>query len=486
MKKLKARPSKITKRKKRLKSRPFAKKRKRFLKIVTKIQAGLTLISLIFYVALGLFLGPPVLMKDLSSKNKALAASMNIGVYIIGLPEKPIVYATTGCGNENPYIALDWADDSPSSTSFDIYRNGDILISGITESTYQDTTVLLDTLYSYYVIAYGPVGSTVSDEVSITTIEDCTLIPTCQITNLAGINLINFQGTPEITDRTPQISGITNLVNAQIEIALYTGPIILGNTTANSNGYFSFTVPDNLNYGTHTIFATARDPIDPNRFKQTSLQFIVKEEAVAEEEKTDAEKLRFTPAEIIPLDKSSGTLEAVPVWPFHFSLEIKNYKKIAYLGQDLVFNIRLYDPQKDTDLSAIPLKFQIFDTKGKVVWEGKETQNFLKNLILTKSIPLSYELKTGIYQLKVTTALQNTSYSLSAEDSFTLKERPIIEVGSFSATATGILNYAGWILFILVLILLFFLTLLYIEHQLALRALVQITEYDLKKGEYIS
>lgn len=480
MKRVKSRKTK--KRKSQIASRFFAKKRKRFLKLATQIQASLTLIALIFYVALGLFLGPPVLLKDLSAKNKALAETLKLGVSIIGLPEKPIISAITGCGNDNPYIELNWGDDFLSTTSYDIYRNGDMLISGIISSTYQDTAVLSDTLYTYYIIAQGPVGSTTSDEISATT-EICSSAVTCQITNLAGINLINFQGKPETTDRTPQISGITNIANAQIEIALYTGPIILGSTTANINGFFSFTVPQNLNYKTHTIFVTARDPLDLNRFKQTSLQFKVEEAA---EEKTTAEKIIHSPGSIIAPDKPANSLDAIPVWPFRFSLEITNNQKIAYLGQDLLFNIRLYDPQKETNLSAIPLKFQIFDAREKIIWESQETQNFLNNLILAKKIPLAYDLKTGKYQLKVTTALKNTDYSLSAEDSFMLKERPIIEVGSFSATATGILNYAGWILFLLILVLLFFLTLLYIEHQLARRALRQITEYELKRDAYIS
>jgi hypothetical protein len=339
--------------------------------------------------------------------------------------------------------------------------------------------VLSETTYIYYVIARGPVGDTLSDEVSATT-GTCNFAPTCQITNLAGINLINFQGTPETTDRTPQISGITNLADAQIEIALYTGPIILGTTTANSNGYFSFTVPQDLNYKTHTIFVTARDPLDPNRFKQASLQFKVKEE------RNTAKKINFAPAAITSPDEPVGSLAKKPAWPFHFILEITNNKKMAYLGQELLFNIRLYDSQKETDLSAIPLKFQIFDAREKIVWESSEIQNFSKNLNAAKKIPLAYDLKTGKYQLKVTTNLENSDYSLSAEDSFMLKERPLIEVGSFSATATGILNYAGWIFFILVLLLLFFLTLLYIEHQLARRALRQITEYELKRDAYIS
>jgi len=90
-------------------------------------------------------------------------------------PSKPenlqAVFSCSGANNSYPQVSISW-NPSNNATSYKIYRNP--TSSGFPVSTaltsYVDTTINVKSTYSYYVIAYGPAGSsTPSDSVSVVT-----------------------------------------------------------------------------------------------------------------------------------------------------------------------------------------------------------------------------------------------------------------------------------------------------------------------------
>lgn len=126
------------------------------------------------YFSFGLLWGPSWLLGDLSRKFEAIAETVTVGAIVLPPPSPPTVSATASCDDTTPVIDLDWEDDD-GATSFNLSRDGMLLLSGFAESEAEDRTVSLGGTYSYMVTAYGPMGSGVaaSDPVSIISPSEC-------------------------------------------------------------------------------------------------------------------------------------------------------------------------------------------------------------------------------------------------------------------------------------------------------------------------
>jgi hypothetical protein len=460
--------------------------KKRFWKTATKIHASLTLFCLIFYSVLGIFGGPELMLKDVGQKYQALAAT-HISLKVISFPTKPLVSIAANCSGGTAYIRLDWPNDISSDT-YDIYRDGQILVSGLIDNYFIDTSVQALTTYTYYVIAHGQMGNIQSDDAGATT-DDCYVAPpvTGQIITLDGKNLSRYDGTPEITERQPEFSGITNIPNALIEITLYSGPIITTTTTANSNGYWYWAAPVNLDYGEHTLYLTFRDPDDSGRFLQITQEFMVHKKSSSEEKK-ETEEFSVGPSSTTNFISSKPTTEnpttelppiiTEPSFPFKIYLAVKNPEKILFAGDSLEIETKFIKTGSLSNDSRV--KYEILDASQKVIesWETdvpSGSQNTLKKIILLPKL-----MPKGTYTIRASLIFDGKT--MSAEDFFIVKEFPIFNLsGGLIITYPMLLSNLGWIVFYLLLLLMIFIILALIEHYQSNQSKIHIDEQMLKQ-----
>ena len=423
------------------------------------------------------------MQSDLKEKTGRVAGVL-VSMYVAPPPGKPNLNANASCQNTFPEVTLDW-DDTSDTDYYDVYRDGSILVSNLTSSSYIDNSVNNETSYSYYVIAFGPMGETQSDTVSTTT-EDCPskIPPEINIISFQGKTLTSYHGTPETKDRTPEFSGTSTIPNAQIEIYVSGSPAIFSSTSANINGYWSWVSPQKLDYGTHLISMIAADPLDPTRTAQTSLQFKIKKEDEEEDESEEETETGQPSPPVQPLTPEKPGSPANPEEKYRLSTFIVNPGKTAYPGENILTNTTFRADKKNFSEEGL-VTYEIIDEKNSLVlqFEKKEILSSQKDFSFSMRLPEN--IATGSYKLRVSIPLEKENVFLLAEDFFQVKDRPILSVGRLEITAPQMANYLVWTWMFLLLFLLLYLILLLVEHHLSKKARFHISENDLRSGGYI-
>ncbi|PIP27553.1 MAG: hypothetical protein COX30_01290 [Candidatus Moranbacteria bacterium CG23_combo_of_CG06-09_8_20_14_all_39_10] len=444
---------------------------------------------LIFYLMLGMLIDPRFLAYDFRQKYFALASSSNITVSlrVMGEPEKPILIAEAGWENGVNFIDLSWNETEDTET-YDIYRNAFPLITGITENSYRDTNIEKNTFYDYKVLAKGPLGTTFSDEIHIFSGDyEIYKEPFCQINTIANKT---FTGTPKITERLPIFSGTTNIANALIEIKISGEKNINATTLANSNGYWSFYVPEKLDYGTYHILISAIDPENSLVFAQTNRSFeIIKEE---EEKKTVSTEKPLKETTVSPIT-STPTEKNIPEKlteepkiilekdSFQILVSIENKNKQLYADDYLIVNTKIIPSLSDFENKAILLRYTVLDEKNNSVLDFSE--NSLLTKTIQKKIYISNLVPAGKY--KIIVRANNDNRLIIGEDFFEVREYYLINIGSLHISLTQIMQSISWIIFLLFLFILFFLLMLVLEKYLSSQARRQITEYFLAQRGFL-
>ncbi len=86
-----------------------------------------------------------------------------------GLPSKPVINLSSACVASVPSVTVSWAATT-NTNYYDVYRNGAKIAGNLSDTTYTDQgSLLINTSYSYKVIAVGPGGNNESETESITT-----------------------------------------------------------------------------------------------------------------------------------------------------------------------------------------------------------------------------------------------------------------------------------------------------------------------------
>jgi hypothetical protein len=471
-----------------------SRKRKRILKKVVKYQAVLVGFFLAMYLAIGFWLGPGAIRQDI--EGKVAGASTVLSLHIAGPPAKPVVTATPGCDSSSPYVQLSW-DETNDTDDYDIDRDSAPLITGITSTSYKDTSVATETTYAYQVTANGPLGNTTSDEVSATT-GDCYVpsVPaTCTIVTMGDTDLTDYSGIPKTTDRTPTFTGTTNIPYALMRYEIFSGPIIIATSTANLNGYWSFTVPQKLDHDLHTIYVTATDPTDSTRHTTKTLNFNVEKKKDKSSSGKGNNKGTSTlvstssttaSSPVIPTSspEPSGVVPAGGAAPLSLEIEISNKEKIVYAGSELHAKLLFHTPQ-DFVLPRSKVSYKIIDSSNNIIFEKEAEYDLTHEKILHDSINPPVYLKSGHYTIRAETQFENIF--LSAENYFDFKEKPILDLGGgMIVTYPFIVSTMGYIFVFILLILLLFLTMLFREYCLARRVSFQIDEEELAKDGLIS
>lgn len=457
----------------RLKNPPKAKRKSR-LRFWLKAHGGATAFFLVSYLVLGLMISPDFLKEDLKNKYGKVLGAVNVSVLVIGMPVKPVVSATSGCDGSYPYVNLDWADDLGVDT-FDVRRDGAILVAGLTSSQYRDNSVSTATTYSYSVAAHGPAGENQSDVKNIET-EQCGAPPppppatNITITGIDNINdLANFFCVPETKSR-PTFSGTTNVARGRIstEIAMRMKGAkrrVLSAFWANGNGYWQWRSTGKLKKGYSTIQLTVADPNDNSRTATTSLSFKVGNKKMSQKAVRRCRVKTFK--------KQAFSFPTREIFS-GLDMQIQKSSKIAHPGEALKFS--LSGEESDYLKPASLRELKVIDEKGGTIYAQSLNQPESERgewKIDEKTPPGNYTLMARF---------ATSDLDVSALDDFQVKEKPLLVLGSgLEVTSRQLISNLGWAAFFSLGLLGMFLFLLFFEYHLSKRALVQITGSFLKK-----
>jgi len=454
---------------------------------------------LIFYLMLGMLVDPRFLAYDFRQKYSALASStsVTISLRVIGLPEKPTLNAEAGWESGVSFIDLSW-NQTEDTTSFDLYRDSLPLVTGLTQTTYRDENIEKNTFYDYTVLARGPVGETFSDEVHIFSGDhEVYEVPNCQIT---ALDSLPFESAMQTTNLTPVFSGTTNLENALIRIEL-TGPsTLIATTSANSNGYWSWSALENLSLGSYTISVTATDPENSLISAQTSgsFQLIVATSSTDDDEEdgdeddnhhednhTGSKKTSSNEA-IVPQttttvpseNPSPAKLNETPTIPiknlFAIFVSVTNPDKLVYADDDLLVSTKIATADPNFENKPIDLHYTVLNDKNDSLINFSEKVVIPKNKTIGKNIHISNLIPTGKYRVVVSASDQNLT--VAGEDFFQVKEYYLLNIGNLQITLSQIMQSLSWIILVLICLLLFFFFLLGLEKFFISHAQRQITE----------
>ncbi len=463
-------------------------KKKNIFKKIAHWHLRISLILFFSYLTLSVIYSPEFLLSDIRHKHRALADELiAITARVLGPPVKPVVTGEGVCSNGNLLINLNWADDEGTET-FDVERDGLPLTTGLTQSQYSDTNVTIDTAYSYVITARGPMdpGIEISEPFVITTPERCEVIlpePEISITSFENKNINSYIGTPKTSQRKPNFSGTGNIANAEITFLISDSIVISASTQANFNGYWNWTVPVNLSYGTHTLFVNAADPLDPSRTASDSLIFRIFKEEDEEDRKKEKKETPVPPAGRIEPPAPEIPVKPEVEVPLDFSLTLKNNQ--VFQGKNLGTVLKIKKLAEDYSGTEAVVRYFVFDEKG----EKKIT--LLENTVLERDKEIKNEIAIPKYfpggKYSIQAEIIMNKYNVSREKNFEVLEVPVLDLGGgILVTYPELLSNLGLIASILIFLLLIWLILFSREYRLQKHALRHITEKTLEKIGLIS
>jgi len=462
------------------------RRKKSFQKAVSFLGAFLIILGGIYLVA-GLMLNPRFFIADAKEKIGVVKGVM-VSVRVVGVPGQPTATATAGCDGLSSKVTLDW-EETIDTTSYDIERDGSPLVTGLTETSYEDTVVDAGTNYSYVIISQGPRGTTASNPVAVETLDCTTNVPaTCSIVTIGGKNVAGEDGTIAIATLLPTITGTTNIPNAQIRIEISLADPTIINLTANENGYWSWTTPFSLSKERHQLTVTATDPVLNWRVATDTkyFQFAAVSQNEDNNKKENKKTEKTTPFTSVPSVPPEGSAPKESGQPLELSLEVLNPGGAAYVGGDLDLKTSII-PKEIPIPSELTLIYRIYAENGKDILFQQKEDVVLKNSDPQNIFPvlkLPVLLRPGRHIVSVQTTAQESF--ISAQAFFEVKEMPLFSIGSTNVTWRMIMESVSWAILSLLLIILIFLGLLELEHHRAARALFQITENLLVKRGYFT
>jgi hypothetical protein len=464
-------------------------KRKTVLKKLILVLFVVLLLNLGFYSFLAKASSFKIFTNDFGSKMGRVAGVATISVHVTGAPEKPSLSGSAVCVFNSPVIELSW-DQTADTDNYDIYRDNQLLVSGLITTSYDDTSVATETSYEYYVVANGPFGNTSSDKITLTT-QKCSgqAAASVSILTLEGKALSLYVGTPKTTDKSPSFTGTSNIAGGNIQITIQGKTSIQASLNANLNGYWNWEAPEQMQEGTYTMTVTITDPNDVSRSATAALLFKItskENDNGKENEKNEISQPVQVPGQppSTPETPSQPPSENEEFNPpsttppsFDFDITVKNKESVVFTKESLDLEIKTGSLDGFAGTPAI--HYQITDMQKNSVMDFKENYNtnsrsFVKNIFLPES------LGSGKYKITVSFLLDDLI--VSKEAFFTYQESPYLYFSSgLTITLSQLLGSLMWIIIFILLVLLLLLLLLLLEHHLLARSFSQVTEDDLRE-----
>lgn len=452
------------------------------LKKLSKLHAIATGAVFGVYIIFSVIYSPEFLLSDIRDKFNVLADdTVTVTARVLAPPVKPLVTGASACNAGSLSISVDWPDDV-NSTSYDVYRDGLPLVTGLSSSLFSDMNVVVNTSYDYVVVANGSMGpgTASSDAVTVTTPEKCVVIAppaNVVISAIQSNDLTGINGIPETTSRQPIFSGTTNIPNGRIDILLNSMLAISAQTSANGNGYWNWQVPVILPIDTHTLFVTVTDPNDATRTSTAILTFKVVNERKSS---TGGGGKKISASTTASSGSQNGTEKPFTV-PFNVVLSAGGDQ--VYPGKELPVSLLFSSVADGYDGVDIIIKYFILDEEGNVKSTLLAGAMLNEGRMITGAVPVPASVKDGKYRVKAEVILGR--FDVSREAAFRVLPLPMIDMGGgFIVTYPELLSRLGWIVLSSAILLLLWLALFYREYWTYLHSLRHITERNLARSGF--
>lgn len=515
-------------------------KTKSLVRSFARAHGVFTLLIFMFYVAFAIFGDFSLLARDIKDKY-AWAAATNLSVYVMSIPNQPEVSVVSACVNDQAVASLSW-EETAATDYYDVMRDEQMRISGITQTSFVDDVVSVGTDYAYVVVAHGPLGS-ISSVSKTVRVQECVPepplpSPTCQIIALDG-EPIDFSMPVRTENRTPRISGTTNMPNANMSVNILRGEQLFSTSSMNaaSNGFWEYGVDVPLDLGVYTFQVTSTDPLDSARNITKNLQLEIVEKdnddrdndedtdddkcgdgdwiTICHQSETPGQKTKSIPHRTvgghirhgdscgackknivdkgdiilpqdpgpnnggIPVDSSNYPEERLPLT---MQVEIINKNKLIFPGQDIFIEVFL--DWKERAPQKIDLVYEIINERG-IIMSSMVRNNKASAETLEQIVPIPKDIEYGRYILRLRTKVDGIY--VTAQDSFEYREAPLVNFGgTISFTYAELVSGIGWFALVCLLLLLLLFIILIHEYFLYSRSVRTITEKGLEKEGLIS
>lgn len=430
------------------------------------------------YFVLALF-DPGLLSYDLRQKFHALAdETITLTATVLSPPVKPVVTATANCDATTGTLSilLDWATDT-NSTTYDIDRDSLSLVSGLTNSTYSDMNVAVNTAYQYEVTGNGPMGPgyVTSDPISVSTPTECEVTaaaPAVTIVSFSGRGIDTYGRVPHVKNRRPLFTGTTSMSNATMMAVV--GSNFIGHFSANANGYWEWQPPYNIAYGERTFTVTATDPNDSARSATATLRFeITKPETARTDTETDVSQIAVNDA-LVPRSKP----------PLFFSVALANDRQDVFQGGSLDIHVVMEELATRYAHIDVPIHFSVIDEKQQGVLSITRQVTIWPGGVIDESFPIPLYVAPGNYVVRVEVVLDDLNISRTVP--FTVRETPLIQLSSGrSISYADIVRNLGWIVLIAVFGVFSWVSFLFREILLSFKGTGAVMARELLKAGFI-
>jgi hypothetical protein len=331
----------------------------------------------------------------------------------------------------------------------------------------------------------GP-GFADSAPVTLTTPYDCNGLtpPIVAITMFNGRPLESYGKDVTrytTTKRRPTLVGTSNIPFAQIRIVIDDKTKLVAYTDANINGYWEWTPTPRLNYERSVMQITATDPLNSNRYSETSLEYQIKRDAEAGSDEGGDNENDNTGS--VPNTSGTSSNPAATDIAIDFSLErsSQNYQQGEVLKTRLVpDNIPTQKTERVTSI-----RYRLSDSRGNSITSFTR-EEFLRNgEVIENGIEIPAFVQPGRYKVGVDLVFEGVLYSL--EKDITVMPIPVIRLGSGrDITYDEFIWNLGLISFIVLTTLLIWLFFVFYEYWLFMRGRLYVDEYDFPKVGLIS
>lgn len=459
--------------------------KKRRIKKLALAHTALAITLFIVYIALSVTYSPEFFFSDIKNKFSTLAANtINVTASVLAPPIKPTVSISGVCNSGIFKVRLFWPSDK-NSTYFDIYRNDLPLATGLSSNTYSDRNTEPNRTYTYMVTAHGPMGPGFenSNLMSITS-TDCGPVSESPIITLSPLK--SNEPTYVVSQEAkPLFSGSTSIPYAIIDIEVHSEMIVYTQIQANANGYWSWTPSLDIPTGKHTLYVSARDPLNPSNTISSQLPFVIISTLNSSTKSSNSldNNVSKKVSTSSPIEYPTTNKEEFVKIPLAYDI---NFQQNSFRqGEEIKLNISIKAIEKKYEDSLTEFTYKIFDQEENNIFTGKNfiTPSFGKNI--EKSISLPIYLKDGTYSLK--TILTFDSFMIENERFFQITPNRFLNFGgNVSTTYPDFLSTMGTISMISMLLLFIWIFFFYREYWLYIHSTKNITEKTLEKFGMIS
>lgn len=423
----------------------------------------------------------------------ALADTLDINGLVLPPPETPTMTTELSCNPLNLAMALDldWDLDSGNGTyTFDIYRNGSLMVAGLPSTTghYLDTNLTIATPYTYKVRANGPMGPgfAESNEVTLTTPYNCDGLtpPTVEVTMFNGRPLASYrdQTLYNTHKRRPLLVGASNIPYAQVQIVIDTETRLVATVTANANGYWEWLPLARLSFERSTMYITATDPLNSERYAETTFRYQIVREAEGVGNEGGSDSLVSAPTNTgVSQGRGRGQSNDALFMSLTLQGEQNNYAQ----GEEVTTFLTPYHLTQSQSEKAHIVEYRLTDASGNAITNTKREVFLREGEPIGQSFEVPLYLQPGRYVISALIDIDGVRYTQSRE--IIVRSVPVLKLSNGKdVTYDEFMWNLGWIAFVALATVLLWLFLAFYEYWLFMHGKLYVDEFSFKKKGYLS